>query len=183
MKIAFLLVCLLNLILFFWELHNGAFTPKPEYVSGLPSFLLTDEMERARRGVAISALIDQQLQDSQSLLIELTQVRPIDYRALAERQRPPEHKPQLACYELGPFPNRKTAYIWMQGHSLTGEIISREAPYASSFLVYYPASKDAKQNRLHKMLLSAKGFNSVPLIAGGELKGAFNLGSYSDVSA
>lgn len=191
MKSLFFVVCLLNILFFFWEFHAGGLTPPVELPSSLPSLLLVSERDTARRGAEISAYQDRQLAELQA-----QQVTDIFQRLTAPQgdafimKGQPAPKPTAAieqqaernnCYEAGPFVDQADARRWSNAeHIKAFEVVSKELAMSADFQVYYPAAKDAEQARINKMMLKAKGFTDVWTVMDGEVKGALSLGVFSD---
>lgn len=191
MKALFFVICLLNILFFFWELHNGAQTFSVSQPSGLPSLILVGERDTARRGAVISAYLDRQTAEMLSrqateIVGHLRTPRgdsfimkgiPATNPAIAVR-------PQIArnkCYEAGPFIDQADARRWANGAQLTAyQAISNELATSSDFQVYYPAAKTAEQARINKMMLNAKGFTDIWVVADGENAGALSLGVFND---
>lgn len=193
MKALFFGVCLLNVLFFFWEFHAGALTPPLESPSSLPSLLLVNERETARRGAEISAYLDRaatELQTKQAVDI-LHGVK--TFKALFMQPKDvPGIKPAIAsrqqnqsqpnkCYEAGPFSDQADLARWAKDQHLKAfKPIFKESAISSDFQVYYPAAKDAEQTRINTLMLKAKGFADVWPVTDGELKGAVSLGVFND---
>jgi len=191
MKALFFLVCLLNIWFFFWELHNGAFTPPQEPQTGVPGLLLVSERETARRGTEISRHLDRSVIEWQTKLITDISQRldsPRDQYLLANAERivqpsaavqhaPPPDK----CYEAGPFNDPAELQRWASTeHLKLFKPIYKSSVTASDFQVYYPAAKDSEQTRINKLMLQAKGFTDIWTVIDGEMKGAISLGVFND---
>ncbi len=184
MKVLFLSLCLLNLVFFFWEFHKGALNPSVQTQTTLPTFLLVDELEKARRGVAISKYLDDDAAKLQQLHTERVAEKPIIMPSAAKpvQKSVPIIQPLVTCQEIGPFANQSAASAWLAGNALRGELFQQEVLTPSAYLVYYPAAKNPEQTRIQKMMLNAKGITDIWVIPSGEMKGALSLGLFSDQS-
>lgn len=190
MKAFFLIVSLLNVGFFFWEFHRGALdVPQPQTV--LPTFLLVDEQEHARRGATISAYLDKQVQSLQ----QLETARIADRLTANTRTKPwtaafkPEpinkgklKSPVSLCYETGPFTDQSEATAWLSEQALRGQIFYKETLMPSAYQVYYPAPKNSEQLRLSKMMLNAKGITDIWVVPSGDLKGVLSLGLFNNMA-
>ncbi|OAI04826.1 hypothetical protein [Methylomonas methanica] len=191
MKALFFLLCLLNVLFFFWKLHFGALTPSVEPASNIPALLMVSERQTARRGAQISTYLD-------SAAAELQAKQATD---ILQRLNPPHaawifktstHAPKPAvsgrqqaainhCYEAGPFSDQDALRRWANTERLAEfKAMNKSIIVASDFQVYYPAGKDAEQTRINKMMLKAKGFNDVWPVSDGDIKGAISLGVFND---
>ncbi len=181
MKVLFLGVCLLNIVFFFWKFHQGAFNPPAQAQNLLPTILLVDELEKARRSVAISAYLDKDAEKLQQLHTERVADKPI---AMLPASKPKKvvvaQALPIICHEVGPFPDQQTANAWLAGQSLRGEIFYKEVLTPTAYLVYYPAAKTPEQTRIQKMMLNAKGITDIWVVPDGELKSALSLGLFND---
>ncbi len=191
MKALFFLLCLLNVLFFFWKLHFGALTPSVEPVSHIPALLTVSERQSARRGAQISAYLDnaaieiqakqaknilQRLNPSQAALILKTSPH-TPKPTVSERQKAEIHH----CYEAGPFSDQEALRRWANTERLTAfKAVNKSSIVASDFQVYYPAGKDAEQTRINKMMLKAKGFNDIWPVTDGDIKGAISLGVFNE---
>lgn len=191
MKKLFFVVCLLNILFFFWEFHAGGLTPPVESPSSVPPLLLVSERDTARRGAEISAYQDRRLAELQT-----QQATEILQRLTAPQldsfvmQGTPAPTPKLAveaqaekniCYEAGPFVDQAEVRRWSNAeHIKAFKVVSKELAMSADFQVYYPAAKDAEQARINKMMLKAKGFTDVWTVMDGEIKGALSLGVFSE---
>lgn len=181
MKALFLSVCLLNLVFFFWEFHKGTLNPTGPMQSALPTILLVDEQEKARRGAAISAHLDKGTAKLQQLHTEPVVEKPIVMLPAAKPKKTAAAQvTPIGCSEIGPFSDQQAANVWLAGLSLRGDLFDREISTPSAYLVYYPAAKNAEQTRIHKMMLNAKGINDIWVVPDGELRGALSLGLFND---
>lgn len=184
MKSFFLGVCLINLVLFFWNIRNNPpSTAEPE-ASGLPAILLEDEYARARRGVEISGFIDKQAFNPVRPNLPQQNPKPVVKPGINKpKPKPVETKTAaLKCYEFGPFPEEQAAQAWMQQHSYQAELVKKPQIVPTNFTVYYPFDKNPEQMRIAKMMLNAKGINDFWAISTGELKGALSLGVFNDLA-
>lgn len=182
MKALFLVISLLNIVFFFWEFHKGALNPPAQTPqSVLPTIMLIDELEKARRGAEISAYLDKDMAKLQQLHAEHREDKPI---ALRPAERPKKAAPiqaqPIVCHEVGPFPDEKTANAWLAGQTLRGEFHYKEVLTPSAYLVYYPVPRSPEQARIQKMMLNAKGITDIWVVPDGELKGALSLGLFND---
>lgn len=182
MKALFLGVCLLNIVFLFWEYHKGALNPSPKPQTLLPTIMLADDLERARRGTAISAYLDRDLPTWRQLRIGLLADKPKPIVLSAKPKAAAAKTPSTACYEIGPFADQPAAGAWLAGQTLRGELIYKEVLTPSAYLVYYPAAKNPEQMRIQKMMLNAKGINDIWVIPSGDLKGALSLGLFNEQS-
>ncbi len=191
MKALFFLVCLLNVLFFFWKLHFGALTPSVELSSNLPKLILVSEGRIAKRGTEISAYLDSEIAELQAkqLTDTLQRLNPpnanptldvgaqIDRRTTAVRQQ----ASVTQCYEAGPFSDQDALRLWAGRLAITEfKSIYKSKIASSDFQVYYPAARDAEQTRINKLMLKAKGFSDVWPITDGESKGALSLGVFND---
>ena len=189
MKALFFAVCLLNVLVFFWELHSGALPPTTQKQSVIPSIMLVKERDNALRGAAISAYFDRAVTEWQSRHIS-------DFIALSGRSdlssasfrssRIKNHRPRVKalsehCFEFGPFPGRAELQQWLNEKNIRAhKLIDRAETEVLDFQVYYPAARNAEQVRLNMLMLTAKGFNDVWPVQDGEMKGAISLGVFND---
>lgn len=181
MKALFLSLCLINIVFFFWEFHKGALNPPVETHTNLPTILLADELEKARRGVVISKYLDNDAAKLQQLNVERAVGKPIAMLPAAKPiQKSIPKTPAVACREIGPFANQPAANAWLAGNALRGEFFRQEVLTPSAYLVYYPAANNPEQTRIQKMMLNAKGITDIWVIPSGELKGALSLGLFKD---
>lgn len=181
MKALFLGVCLLNLVFFFWEFHKGALNPPVRTQTVLPTIILVDELEKARRGAAISTYLNKDTAKLQHLHAERMADKPMAILPAATPKKNETVQIQpIACHEIGPFPDQKTANAWLSGQSLRGEVFDKEVFTPTAYLVYYPAVKNPEQTRIQKMMLNAKGITDIWVVPDGELKGALSLGVFND---
>jgi hypothetical protein len=191
MKALFFLLCLLNLLFFFWKLHFGALMPAVEPASDIPTLLLVSERQTAKRGAQISAYLDSaaaELQAKQATDI-LQRLNPPQaawiFKSSAHAPEPTVSGRQQAvinyCYEAGPFSDQDALRRWANSEGLTTfKAVNKSIIAASDFQVYYPAGKDAEQTRINKIMLKAKGFNDVWPVSDGDIKGAISLGVFND---
>jgi len=191
MKPFFLLLCLVNVLFFFWEIHFGALTPTTDRPSGLPPVLLVEERDAARRGAAISRVLDRDAAALQRLAAPdfPAPSQPQRLAGLAgavEKKTPPRAavKPEavrINCYEAGPFADDSELQRWLKGKPLaSARPFSRELAVPADYQVYYPAAKDAEQTRINKMMLQAKGVTDLWMVPEGDLKGALSLGVFAE---
>lgn len=191
MKALFFLLCLLNVLFFFWELHFGALTKSVEPPSNVPRLILLSERQTARRGAQISAYLDNsaaELQAKQVTDILQRLNRPpavLIFKAHSQtassigagRQRAVTNN----CYEAGPFNDQAAAQRWANAEHLSVfKPVYKSIILATDFQIYYPAAKDAEQSRINKLMLKAKGFADVWPINDGEVKGAISLGVFNE---
>ncbi len=181
MKFWVLIVCVLNVLFFFWELHNGAFTSQPQQQASLPTILLAEEAERAQRGVQISAYIDKEAQ-----LIEGQQVGSAVAQLVAQTELDKSKPNALAsevqiCYEFGPFPSRKAANAWLAEQGVSGKLFYKPELVPSTYLVYAPLETDPQARRIFKQMLIDKGVTDFFIFANGELKGQMSFGVFNDM--
>jgi hypothetical protein len=181
MKAMFLGVCLLNIVFFFWEFHQGALNPPARTQTLLPTILLVDELEKARRGAAISVHLDRDAAILQHLHTERVADKPIAMLPSAKPKKAAvAQTPPVVCHEVGPFSDQQAATAWAAGQSSRGEVFDREVLTASAYLVYYRAARNPEQTRIHKMMLNAKGITDIWVVPNGDLKGALSLGLFND---
>ena len=176
MKFSVLIVCVLNVLVFFWELHNGAFKPQLQQPANLPTILLAEEAERAHRGAQISTYIEsdaqaierQELGSTVMPLVE--QSEPV--KAVASQTQ--------ACYEFGPFASRKAANAWLAAQGVSGRLFYKSELAPTTFMLYAPVEKDPQKRRLYKQMLIDKGVKDFYIFANGELKGYMSFGVFND---
>ncbi|AMK74926.1 MULTISPECIES: hypothetical protein [Methylomonas] len=191
MKALFFLLCLLNVLFFFSELHLGALTPAVEPPSNAPTLLLISERQTARRGAQISAYLDSAAAELQAKQISdvLQRLNPpqvaLIFKTSAHTPKPAVSGRQQTsinrCYEAGPFNDQDALRRWANTERLNAfKPVYKPIIAASDFQVYYPAGKDAEQTRINKLMLKAKGFTDVWPITDGEIKGAISLGVFND---
>lgn len=176
MKTLCLGLCLLNVLFFFWEFHKGGLNPPVRQQTTLPTIMLADELENARRGAAISQVMDSEVPEPQHFQIA---EKPTENQPRLAEPKAEDVKMQPACNEIGPFADPQAATAWLAGQTLRGELIHKEVLIPSAYLVYYPAAKNAEQMRIHKMMLNAKGINDIWVVPSGDLKGALSLGVFN----
>lgn len=191
MRFFFLLLCLANAVWFFWELHSGAFNAPTSGDSTAPPILLVSERENARRGAAISAIVDRY---SQRSLASATQEvsaffsQPHDLQITqrdpqAEDSKARENRDRSGCLRIGPFADRLEMRRWLAAKSLTAvDSYSDEFTVPGDFQVYFPPARDAEQLRINKMMLRAKGLTDFWPIPSGDLKSALSLGVFTEKS-
>ncbi|MBD9363190.1 hypothetical protein [Methylomonas fluvii] len=191
MKALFFLLCLLNVLFFFWKLHFGALTPSVEPVSNIPALLTVGERELARRGAKISTYLDNAAAELQAKQVTdiLQRLNPPQV-VLIFKTSPHAPKPSVSniqkleirhCYEAGPFSDQEALRRWANTEHLTEfKAVNKSTIVSSDFQVYYPAGKDAEQTRINKMMLKAKGFNDVWPVTDGDIKGAISLGVFNE---
>jgi hypothetical protein len=179
MKFWVLIVCVLNVLFFFWEFHNGAFTSQPQQQANLPTILLAEEAERAQRGVQISAYLDKDAQ-----LIVRQQVGSAVAQLVAQTE-PVNSKPNAleaqACYEFGPFSSQKAAKAWLAEQGISGRLFYKPELVPSTYMLYAPLEKDPQKRRLYKQMLIDKGVTDFFIFANGELKGQMSFGVFNDM--
>jgi hypothetical protein len=181
MKLLVLIVCVLNVLLFFWELHNGALKSQPPRQMNLPTILLAEEAARAQRGAVISAYLDQAANSIAQQATSSTISQLADQVASAT-SIPNIAAPQAqTCYEFGPFPNLKAANAWLAGQGFSGRMFYKPELVPSSYLVYAPLEKDPAQRRIFKQMLIEKGVKDFFILASGELKGYMSFGVFNDM--
>ncbi|MGZ4999008.1 MAG: hypothetical protein ACXV7F_01820 [Methylomonas sp.] len=185
MKALFLGLCLLNLVFFFWEFHEGALQPSIQSQTNLPTILLADELERAQRGAVISKYLDNDAAKLQQLHAERVVDKPIAMlrHTKTVQKNPPKIQPQpqpQPCHKIGPFVDQATASSWLSGNALRGEFFQQEALMPSGYHVYFPATNNPEQSRIQKLMLKAKGITDVWVVPNGELKGALSLGFFKE---
>lgn len=194
MKQLCLALVLLNVLFLFWQIHLGALNPAaPQPVS--LTLQLVSEVNHARRGAAISALIDQQLEQQQQAALQQSldnlrhqhpRIDPWAFLKLSRSSRPQAlAKPALTvirkCFEAGPFVTEPNARLWLAGKNLSSNsVLNKELALPLDFQVYYPAAKNPEQLRINKMMLNAKGVTDIWLVPDGENKGALSLGVFTD---
>lgn len=189
MKPIFLLLCLANVLFFFWQFHFGALTPATDRPSELPPILLVEERDAARRGAAISQVLDRNTAALQRLAVPKLLLPPQPQRLAgvtgAAENKPPrpaavKREPvRINCYEAGPFADDAELQRWLKGKPLvSAQSFYRETAVPADYQVYYPAAKDAEQSRINKMMLQAKGIADIWMVPEGELKGALSLGVF-----
>lgn len=189
MKPVFLLLCLANVLFFFWELHFGALTQTADTPSGLPPILLVEEWNTARRGAAISRILDRDAAELQRFagldsLLPAQPQRLVGFSETAEKKppRPLQVKREpvrIHCYEAGPFADDSELQRWLHGKSLLSvRRYYRELAVPADYQVYYPAAKEPEQSRINKMMLQAKGVVDIWMVPEGDLKGALSLGVF-----
>lgn len=179
MKVFFFVVCLLDVMFFFWEFNKGALSPANPHQQNLPSILLLSELENARRSAALSKYLDSDLQKLEHFQFLLPEQK-LSTKPLMAKSLPPAIKPASTCYEFGPFTDKQAAAAWMAAQSIRGEVIDKSGLIPASFMVYYPADKNPEQLRVQKMMLSAKGLTDFWVVPSGELKGVISLGVFND---
>ncbi|MGZ0079343.1 hypothetical protein [Methylomonas sp. YC3] len=191
MKVLFFLLCLLNVLFFFWKLHFGALTPSVEPVTNIPALLTVRERQLARRGAQISAYLDNAAAELQAKQVTdiLQRLNPpqvvLVFKTSPDTPKPTGSDRQKTaihhCYEAGPFSDQEALRRWASTEHLTVfKAANKSTMVSSDFQVYYPAGKDAEQTRINKMMLKAKGLNDVWPISDGDIKGAISLGVFND---
>lgn len=173
---------------FFWQFHFGALTPATDRPSELPPILLVEERDAARRGAAISQVLDRNAAALQRLAVPKLLLPPQPQRLAgvtgAAENKPPrpaavKREPVINCYEAGPFADDAELQRWLKGKPLvSAQSFYREIAVPADYQVYYPAAKDAEQSRINKMMLQAKGIADIWMVPEGELKGALSLGVF-----
>lgn len=186
MKKAFFFgLCLVNIAFFVWEFRRGALNAPIDLQSSLPTILLAEEMDRARRGAELSSYLDKDAIGLQRLHKERLVEKPIAMLPIvkpkANSQAADQNYPVM-CSEIGPFTDQLAAANWMASRSLRGQMIYKDLFTPSDYQVYYPPAKTVEQTRIQKLMLNAKGFTDIWQIPGGELKGAYSLGVFSDLA-
>ena len=191
MKQAFLLLCLANVFFFFWKLHFGAPTAGKQIANALPSIVLVAERNAARRGSAISQVLDKDAAELQRWAGFAAFVAPVPKQlsgvAIKTEKKPVQaavKKPeplQAACFEAGPFVDDRELQRWLRGKPLVfAKPFLRELSVLADYQLYLPAAKDAEQTRINKLTLRAKGIDDVWMVPEGEIKGALSLGVFAD---
>lgn len=182
MRALFFSICLLNVVVFFWELHQGALNQPSPPQATLPTILLAEEVEHAQRGTVISGYLDEDVSKLDKPGFELPPapttltLPPVETKPEKAVQAQPE-----ICYEAGPFDDSQSATEWLAAKSLPGEPFTKDALMPSAYLVYYPMAKNPEQTRINRMMLNAKGINDVWVVPSGDLKGALSLGLFNDM--
>lgn len=190
MKAVFFILCLLNVVFFFWQLHLGAFTSSVQSSKDLPTILLLSEKQTARRGVQISGYLDQSAADlqgsivtdmSRRLLEGRTELR-LDNSVISMAPGSVRQVPVTTeCHEVGPFWESSDLRRWAGSKQIKDfKVIHIAVNTASDFQIYFPAGKDAEQVRTNMMMLKAKGFKDIWQVTDGDLKGAVSLGVFND---
>ena len=196
------LLCLLNVGYFFWQFHSGRFNPIEPVDQQMSPILLISEYARANRGALISKLLDQSIQvekqiELDGMLADLkpnhefskliaSSAKPQPAKARTEPLRtqavaPTEPLAAKQCYQISSFASEVQLRQWLNKHGLTQQKLWQEGGEpAKDFQVYYPAAKTPEQSRIDKMLLTAKGQQSIWKIASGDLQGGYSLGVFSD---
>ncbi|WP_445370996.1 hypothetical protein ACH518_17380 [Methylomonas sp. HW2-6] len=191
MKQVFLLLCLANVLFFFWKLHFGASTPANQVQAALPSIVLVAERDAALRSVAISRVLDRDAAELQRLTAPAAFAAPkpkqlagaavkSEKKSLPAATGKPEPV-RVICYEAGPFSDDRELQRWLRGKPLLfTKPFVRETTVSADYQLYLPPAKDAEQARLNKLTLHAKGIDDVWMVPDGEIKGALSLGVFVD---
>ena len=179
MKFWVLIVCVLNLLFFFWEFHYGALQPQAQPQSNLPTILLADEAERARRGVQISAYLEQDALSIEHRQEASAVMQLVEQAELAKAK--PQSGETQACYEFGPFSSQKDAKTWLAAQGVSGRLFYKPELVPSTYLVYATLEKDPEARRAFKQMLLAKGVSDFFIFANGELKGQMSFGVFNDM--
>lgn len=206
MKFLVLLLGLVNVVLALWEVRNNQSLPPPQVNTQLPTILLVDEVQRARRGSIISTEIDRSVDDwehSQAAAMLAGQQHAntadeeIERLLLANAipatatptvvpvpqpaENQPEANPVMSCYEAGPFNDETQLTQWLNSKALKNlETIYQENEVPADYQVLFPAAKNPEQLRITKMMLTAKGIVDLWMVPSGADKGALSLGVFAD---
>lgn len=211
MKLLFGFLLLLNVVVLLLELRDSPVEPPVDTADRqLANILTVDEYNAARRGSAISAVMDDQVEtwrvqgmqqfSAQSAVDEvrrllLTSARPaatpiVEPTATTVPTVVPletdsiknEPKPIMVCFLAGPFKDEATTQHWLRANNLHNkvEIVFQDVGEPTDYQVYYPAAKSIDQQRINKMMLNAKGIEDLWLIPSGEIKGGYSLGVFTD---
>lgn len=195
MRGVFLLLCLINVSYLMWQFHIGAFDSKPVVIGNAPELRLVDEELRARRGAAISGVLDAKLERwlnddwaaIASRLRDNNSVRqgyPLFWinkpPAVVVAKKAPVKPPEF-CFEAGPFEDESSSKQWLKKHELPArETLRKDVDVAGDFQVFYPAAKNPDQLRNNKAMLNAKGLTDIWSVPDGDFKGALSLGVFTD---
>ena len=196
MRVVFLLLCLINVAYLMWQFHIGALGSKRVKVLNAAELRLADEELRARRGAAISTVLDAKLErwlrDDAAAVVgrlrdnhSVRQGYPLIWvnkpLAVATAVKKAPAKPPEFCYEAGPFEDDTSSKQWLKKHDLSaGETLQKDVDVAGDFQVFYPAAKNPEQLRNNKALLNAKGITDIWPVPDGDFKGALSLGVFTD---
>lgn len=205
MKWLFLSLLLLNLLLGLWELRVAAPEPADQSQTAMPTILLLQEYQTARRGSQISAHIEQGVAGLQYaardailgatnkpvnnavrelMLAKAIRGEPESSRRVEPVVPPVEEapKPMTLCYQAGPFADEYAMSQWLKSHALKkAATVIKDQSLPADYQVYFPSAKTAEQQLKNKLMLNAKGLVDIWTVQSGDNKGAFSLGVFSDV--
>jgi hypothetical protein len=180
MKISVLIVCVLNVLVFFWEFHNGAMITPLQQPVGLPTILLVEEDARAQRGAEISNILEG---DANAIAHPKDGANAVQLLEQVDSLKTPTQAVEAnkaTCYEFGPFPTRKAAREWMATQAIAGRLLTKTELVPVTFLLYAPLEPDLQKRRIFKQMLIDKGVKDFFVFSNGELKNNTSFGVFND---